>query len=243
MRMQSTVFSLALVFGLAIPVFGQTSPNAAITERTPPAPEVPAEIQRWPESALMAGWLLRRSPDPVSSARWLEETYRSLQAETGEMFIWDPLKQVKFDEDLSFAINQHILAEAKLTEIERHFLFHGRNPDKIAGFFAEIQRCFRENDRGGLAHLVNYPIIVAWSGRDHLIETEAAFVRACDHFLTPALAKTVADQKFEELTGNSDGTDIGRGDIWFEAFGSYEKLGSYIYKIFRINDTTHTNVP
>lgn len=199
---------------------------------------MPLGIQGWPESARAARWLLRRSPNPEAERSWLNETNGRLRSDRTGQFIVEPVEQEEFDGELSFAIRRRILATATLSEVERKAFFHGRDPEEVADFLREIQRCFRENDRRGFAKHIYYP-----SGGSLGVVSEDDFLGAAEKWWTPALAETVAQTSLENIFSNYTGIMIGNGEIWIEGTREPGYAGCFRLRIFALNEVEPLKAP
>jgi hypothetical protein len=70
------------------------------------------------------------------------------------------------------------------------------------------------HDAAGLAPLVRYPIKVTIGGKKRIVSSPAAFIAHYDAIVTPAIAKAVTQEKYEDLMVNYRGVMLGQGEMW-----------------------------
>ena len=80
--------------------------------------------------------------------------------------------------------------------------------------FNELQRSVAAGDRAAVAGLMRYPVRVTIAGKNQKVVDAAAFQRDYDRIVTPALAKLIAEQKFDTLFVNWQGVMLGQGEVW-----------------------------
>jgi hypothetical protein len=80
--------------------------------------------------------------------------------------------------------------------------------------FNELQRSVAAGDRAAVAGLMRYPVRVTIAGKNQKVADAAAFQRDYDRIVTPALAKLIAEQKFDTLFVNWQGVMLGQGEVW-----------------------------
>jgi len=80
--------------------------------------------------------------------------------------------------------------------------------------FNELQRGVAAGDRAAVAGLMRYPVRVTIAGKNQKVADAAAFQRDYDRIVTPALAKLIAEQKFDTLFVNWQGVMLGQGEVW-----------------------------
>lgn len=88
------------------------------------------------------------------------------------------------------------------------------NADKYERVFNALQRGVAANDRAAVAALMRYPVRVSMDGKTAKVANAAAFQRDYDRIVTPALAKLIAEQKFDTLFVNWQGVMLGQGEVW-----------------------------
>ena len=76
------------------------------------------------------------------------------------------------------------------------------------------QKAIAARDAAALAALVRYPIKVEIRGRARTIATPAAFVAHYDKIITPAIARVVLAECYNDLFVNYQGVMFGQGEIW-----------------------------
>lgn len=80
--------------------------------------------------------------------------------------------------------------------------------------FNELQHGVAAGDRAAVAGLMRYPVRVTIAGKNQKVADAAAFQRDYDKIVTPALAKLIAEQKFDTLFVNWQGVMLGQGEVW-----------------------------
>lgn len=86
--------------------------------------------------------------------------------------------------------------------------------DTYEAVFNELQRGVAAGDRAAVAGLMRYPVRATIAGKNQQIADAAAFQRDYDKIVTPALAKLIAEQKFDTLFVNWQGVMLGQGEVW-----------------------------
>lgn len=86
--------------------------------------------------------------------------------------------------------------------------------DQYEGVFTALQRGVAAGDRAAVAGLMRYPVRVSIAGKSQKVADAAAFKRDYDKIVTPALAKLIAEQKFDNLFVNWQGVMLGQGEVW-----------------------------
>ena len=89
------------------------------------------------------------------------------------------------------------------------------NADRYESVFNALQRGVAAGDRAAVAALMRYPVRVTMDGKTTKVADAAAFQRDYDKIVTPALAKLIAAQEFDQLFVNWQGVMIGQGEVWF----------------------------
>jgi len=88
------------------------------------------------------------------------------------------------------------------------------DPAPYENVFTELQRGVAAGDRAAVAGLMRYPVRVTIGGKNQTVADAAAFQRDYDRIVTPALAKLIAEQKFDTLFVNWQGVMLGQGEVW-----------------------------
>lgn len=86
--------------------------------------------------------------------------------------------------------------------------------DQYEAVFNDLQRGVAAGDRAAVAGLMRYPVRVTIAGKNQNVADAAAFQRDYDKIVTPALAKLIAEQKFDTLFVNWQGVMLGQGEVW-----------------------------
>lgn len=77
-----------------------------------------------------------------------------------------------------------------------------------------FQKAINNHDAAGVAALVGYPIKVKIDGKDTIVKTKKSFVANYDKIITPAIAKVIKNQKYEDLMVSYQGVMLGQGEAW-----------------------------
>lgn len=84
--------------------------------------------------------------------------------------------------------------------------------------FEKVIETFRQavgsKDAGAVAALVQYPLKATIDGRQATIADADDFVQRYDAIVTPAMAETIAAQKYADLFVNQQGVMFGDGQAW-----------------------------
>ena len=80
--------------------------------------------------------------------------------------------------------------------------------------FEELQRAVTAHDAACVAALVHYPITVAIGKSRRVIKSSARFIAKYDSIMTPAIADTIRQAKYDALFVNYQGVMLGRGEVW-----------------------------
>ncbi len=99
-----------------------------------------------------------------------------------------------------------------------------------------LQQGVKDKDAKAVAALVDYPISVKIDGKDMEIKSEKDFVAHYDAIFTPAIAKVVEDQKYEDLFVNYQGIMFGDGQVWINGICKDSACKAFDAKVVTIQD-------
>jgi len=85
---------------------------------------------------------------------------------------------------------------------------------KYQAVIEALQTAVAAGDAAGVAALVDYPIGVEVNGKETNIKTPKAFEEHYAGIVTPAIAKVITEQKYEDLFVNYKGIMFGDGQVW-----------------------------
>lgn len=77
-----------------------------------------------------------------------------------------------------------------------------------------FQKAVAEKDAAAVAAQVHYPIAVEIAGRKTMLDNPAAFVEQYDRFMTPEIARAIADTRYADVLVNYKGVMLGQGEAW-----------------------------
>lgn len=96
--------------------------------------------------------------------------------------------------------------------------------DTVLGDHAKYETVIRDfqarvasRDAPAVAALVRFPLTVRVAGKKTVVRNAAGFVQNYDAIVTPAIAKAIVAQKYEELMVNGQGVMFGSGEAWINA--------------------------
>ncbi|WP_454831204.1 hypothetical protein [Pseudoxanthomonas wuyuanensis] len=102
-----------------------------------------------------------------------------------------------------------------------------------------LQQAVAANDSAAVAALISYPIDVEINGRKTTLKDEKAFIADYDKFMTPAIAKAIADARYADVLVNWQGVMLGNGEVWINGIckaGSND-CGEFDVKVITIQPT------
>jgi hypothetical protein len=88
------------------------------------------------------------------------------------------------------------------------------DPQPYEQVFNDLQRGIAAGDRVAVGKLMRYPLRATIAGNNKQIANEEAFQRAYADIVTPAVAKLIAEQRFDTLFVNGQGVMLGQGEVW-----------------------------
>lgn len=86
--------------------------------------------------------------------------------------------------------------------------------DQYETLFNNLQRGVAANDAAAVAALMRYPLNVHVGGNKRSVADAATFQRDYSRIITPAIAKVIAEEKFDRLFVNGQGVMLGSGQVW-----------------------------
>lgn len=101
-------------------------------------------------------------------------------------------------------------------------LFGGHAP--VQNFLETLKKAVADDDRAGVAGLVDYPFKTHLDGKAVTIRDAAHFIDSYDRIVTAKIRKAVADQTYANLFANWRGIMIGNGEVWFSPLEASNKI-------------------
>lgn len=107
---------------------------------------------------------------------------------------------------------------------------------KYEAAITALQKAVSAHDAARVAALVRYPIGVKIHGKKTVIKSAKAFVQHYDAIVTPAIAKAVTEQKYEDLFVNYQGIMFGNGEVWMNGICRDNQCKRVDVKVITIQD-------
>jgi hypothetical protein len=89
---------------------------------------------------------------------------------------------------------------------------------KFQHVMTDLQQAVADRNARAVAALVHYPITVRAHGRPFVISTPREFISSYNRIITPALAKIIESQRYEDLFVNYRGAMFGNGELWIVGY-------------------------
>jgi hypothetical protein len=97
----------------------------------------------------------------------------------------------------------------------QHFITVGVRDAEVFRYFQKLQQVVRAGDRAGFAALVNYPLRVNRSAKDHFIlANRAELIKRYAEVVTPSVQKGVLIQQPATLRSTQQGIAVSGGVVW-----------------------------
>ncbi|MFT3669651.1 MAG: hypothetical protein QM795_13985 [Pseudoxanthomonas sp.] len=78
----------------------------------------------------------------------------------------------------------------------------------------DLQVAVKNNDKAGVAALVDFPLEVTVAGKKTRVRNASEFAANYDGIMADEIKKAITEQRYEELTVNWQGVMIGNGQVW-----------------------------
>jgi hypothetical protein len=85
-----------------------------------------------------------------------------------------------------------------------------------AAFLSRLQIAVRENDRGAVIKMIQFPLRVNSGGKSRLYRDARSVRRDFDQIFTSRVKQAIAEQRFDGLFVRDQGAMIGNGELWFD---------------------------
>jgi hypothetical protein len=122
-----------------------------------------------------------------------------------------------------------------VADVDGELTTHFGEAESFKTFFADLQKAVAAEDKKAVAAMVSYPFKTKMAGEEKTFDNEAAFTRAYDDIMRPAMVVAIRDQTYETLTVTPQGVGIGSGEVWFAESGAGADAA---VKIIAINQST-----
>jgi len=87
---------------------------------------------------------------------------------------------------------------------------------KANAFLASLKAAVKAQDRGKVAGMVRYPLLVNMSKSHKQIKTAAQLVAEYDRVFSTSIRRAIEEQTPACLFANWQGVMIGNGEVWFD---------------------------
>jgi hypothetical protein len=88
---------------------------------------------------------------------------------------------------------------------------------KFHAFMTTVQQDVATHNAADLATLLRYPFKSTIKGKEVSIKIPTDFIQNYDNIITPAVAETIKNQRYEDLFVNYQGVMFGNGELWIAA--------------------------
>jgi hypothetical protein len=106
-------------------------------------------------------------------------------------------------------------------------------------FFNHLQQMLRDNDRKGIAGLVEYPMLTTLNGKKIHIPNRTIFLKDFDQVFDRGIRCAILESTDKNVWGNSHGFTIEHantiGTIWFDGLRNSNE-SSYVYRLMTVNN-------
>jgi hypothetical protein len=88
---------------------------------------------------------------------------------------------------------------------------------KFQHLMTTLQQDVAAHDAAAVATLIRYPFAATINGKDVTLQIPMDFTQNYDSIITPAIAETIKNQRYEDLFVNYKGVMFGNGELWIAA--------------------------
>jgi len=97
----------------------------------------------------------------------------------------------------------------------QHYLTVGVRDAEVFRFFQKLQQVVRAGDRSGFAAMVNYPLRVNRSAKEHfIVANRADLIKRYGEVITPTVQKGILIQQQAMLRSTQQGIAVSGGVVW-----------------------------
>lgn len=107
---------------------------------------------------------------------------------------------------------------------------------KFRPVIEELQKAVASHDAEAVSKLISYPLAVKTHGKAQSIKSAKSFIENYDAIVTANIAKTVTNQKYEELFVSYRGVMFGQGQVWVNSICHDNACKNFSVKVTTIQE-------